>query len=51
MEPKPKVVALDVSGVPDFEYTALKMLIDAEKRERNRGCRYGWWGSTQTCYL
>jgi anti-anti-sigma regulatory factor len=37
MEPKPKVVALDVSGVPDLEYTALKMLIEAEKRERNRG--------------
>jgi high affinity sulfate transporter 1 len=37
MEPKPKVVALDLSGVPDFEYTALKMLIEAEKRERQRG--------------
>jgi MFS superfamily sulfate permease-like transporter len=37
MEPKPKVVALDVSGVPDLEYTALKMLIEAEKRERQRG--------------
>jgi SulP family sulfate permease len=37
MEPKPRVVALDLSGVPDLEYTALKMLIEAEKRERNRG--------------
>jgi MFS superfamily sulfate permease-like transporter len=37
MEPKPKVVALDLSGVPDLEYTALKMLIEAEKRERQRG--------------
>jgi SulP family sulfate permease len=37
MEPKPKVVALDISGVPDLEYTALKMLIEAEKREHNRG--------------
>jgi len=37
MEPKPKVVALDISGVPDLEYTALKMLIEAEKRERQRG--------------
>jgi len=36
-EPKPKVVAIDVSGVPDLEYTALKMLIEAEKRERDRG--------------
>src|SRR5206468_4112679 len=31
---KPKVVALDLSGVPDLEYTALKMLIEVEKRER-----------------
>jgi anti-anti-sigma regulatory factor len=37
MEPKPKVMALDLSGVPDLEYTALKMLIEAEKRERQRG--------------
>ena len=37
MEPKPKVVAIDVSAVPDLEYTALKMLIEAEKQERQRG--------------
>jgi sulfate permease, SulP family len=37
MEPKPKVVALDVSDMPDLEYTALEMSIDCEKRERNRG--------------
>jgi MFS superfamily sulfate permease-like transporter len=30
-------VAVDLSGVPDLEYTALKMLIDAEKRQRERG--------------
>lgn len=36
-EAKPRVVALDLSGVPDLEYTALRMLIDAEKRERERG--------------
>jgi SulP family sulfate permease len=36
-EAKPRVVALDLSGVPDLEYTALRMLIDAEKRERARG--------------
>jgi sulfate permease, SulP family len=34
---KPKVVVLDLSGVPDLEYTALKMLIEAEKRHRERG--------------
>jgi anti-anti-sigma regulatory factor len=34
---KPRVVALDLSGVPDLEYTALKMLIEGEKRQRERG--------------
>ena len=29
---KPKVMALDLSAVPDLEYTALKMLTEAEKR-------------------
>jgi high affinity sulfate transporter 1 len=33
----PKVVAIDFSGVPDLEYTALKLFIDAEARERERG--------------
>jgi sulfate permease, SulP family len=33
------IVALDLSGVPDLEYTALKMLIDAEKRQRDHGVR------------
>jgi sulfate permease, SulP family len=36
-EVKPRVVALDLSGVPDLEYTALKMLTEAEKRHRERG--------------
>lgn len=31
------VVALDLSRVLDLEYTALKMLIEAEKRHRDRG--------------
>jgi high affinity sulfate transporter 1 len=31
---KPKVVALDLAGVFDLEYTALKMLIEAEKKLR-----------------
>ncbi len=34
---KPKVIALDLSRVPDLEYTALKMLTEAEKRQRSRG--------------
>jgi sulfate permease, SulP family len=36
-EARPTVVALDLSGVFDLEYTALKMLIDREKRQRERG--------------
>jgi sulfate permease, SulP family len=36
-EMKPAVVAIDLSGVPDLEYTALKMLIEGERRQRERG--------------
>jgi high affinity sulfate transporter 1 len=36
-EAQPKVVVLDLGGVPHLEYTALKMLTEAEKRERARG--------------
>ncbi len=36
-EAKPKVVALDLSGVFDLEYTALKMIIEAEQKQRERG--------------
>ena len=36
-EAKPKVVALDFSAVFDMEYTALKMLTEGEKRQRERG--------------
>ena len=36
-ETKPRVLALYLRGVPDLEYTALKMLIEAEKRQRERG--------------
>ncbi|HTS08028.1 MAG TPA: SulP family inorganic anion transporter [Candidatus Eisenbacteria bacterium] len=36
-EARPKVIALDLSGVFDLEYTALKMLINGEKRFRERG--------------
>jgi anti-anti-sigma factor len=34
---KPRVVAIDFSGVTDLEYTALKMLTEAVKRENERG--------------
>lgn len=36
-EAKPKIVAIDLSGVYDLEYTALKMLIEGEKRHRDHG--------------
>jgi SulP family sulfate permease len=36
-EAKPTVVALDLGGVPDLEYTALKMLSEGERRQRERG--------------
>jgi high affinity sulfate transporter 1 len=34
---KPKIVAIDFSNVPDLEYTALKMLTEGEKKQRERG--------------
>jgi MFS superfamily sulfate permease-like transporter len=34
---KPEVVVLHMRGVPDLEYTALKMMTEAEERERKRG--------------
>jgi SulP family sulfate permease len=34
---QPKVIALDLSRVFDLEYTALKMLIEADKRLQERG--------------
>ena len=38
-EAEPKVVALHLRGVPDLEYTALKMLTEGEERQRERGIR------------
>jgi sulfate permease, SulP family len=34
---KPKIIAVDLSGVMDLEYTALKMLFEAESKARERG--------------
>jgi len=36
---RPTVVALDMSGVPDVEYSALKMLIEGERRAGERGVK------------
>jgi high affinity sulfate transporter 1 len=38
-EAKPKVVAIHLRSVFDLEYTALKMLTEAEQRQRERGVR------------
>lgn len=38
-EAKPRVVAIDLSAVPDLEYTALKALVAGEKRQREHGVR------------
>ena len=38
-EARPQVVALHLRGVPDLEYTALRMMIEGEKRQRERGVR------------
>ncbi len=37
LQHKPRVVVFDCSAVPDLEYTALKMLTEAEKRLRQMG--------------
>jgi anti-anti-sigma regulatory factor len=34
---EPRVVALDMSRVPDIEYSALQMLMEGEKRATGRG--------------
>ncbi|MGH6624092.1 MAG: SulP family inorganic anion transporter [Burkholderiaceae bacterium] len=34
---QPKVIALDMSRVPDLEYSALQMLIEGERRMKERG--------------
>ena len=36
-EAQPRVVAIDMSAVFDLEYTALKMLTEGEKRQREQG--------------
>jgi SulP family sulfate permease len=36
-ETKPRVVVMDCSAIPDFEYTALRMLTDGEEKLRDAG--------------
>jgi SulP family sulfate permease len=37
MEAEPRVLLLDCSAIPNFEYTALKLLIEAEEKLREAG--------------
>jgi sulfate permease, SulP family len=36
-QPPPQVVILELSAVPDIEYTALMMLVEGERKQRERG--------------
>jgi len=36
---KPRILALDLSAVPDIEYSGLKVLIDAERKGAERGIK------------
>jgi high affinity sulfate transporter 1 len=49
-EANPKVVVLDLSGVFDLEYTALKMLTEAEARRREAGVTLWLAGLTPDVY-
>ncbi len=43
----PRVILLDCSAIPDLEFTALKMLVDAEERRRAEGVEI-WLASLNT---
>ena len=43
---KPRVVMFDLRAVPNLEYTALKTLIEAERREREQGVLFWLVGMT-----
>lgn len=49
-EAAPKVVVLDLSGVFDVEYSALKMLIEAEQQRREAGMTLWLVGLTPEVY-
>lgn len=49
-EAKPKIVAIDLSGVYDLEYTALKMLIEGERSIAPMVSCCGWQDSTRKCW-
>jgi anti-anti-sigma factor len=47
-EANPKTIIIDLSGVIDIEYTALKTLTDAEARQRERGIKVWLAGMNPT---
>src|SRR5271167_4696433 len=49
-EAKPKIVAIHLRGVPDLEYTALKMLTEGEKRQRESGIAVWLVGMNPTVF-
>jgi high affinity sulfate transporter 1 len=47
---KPRVLAVDMSRVPDIEYSALQMLIESDKRATERGIVV-WWAALNPAAL
>lgn len=45
-ETKPRVIVVDCSGIPDFEYTALRMLINGEEKLKAAGVELWMAGLT-----
>jgi anti-anti-sigma regulatory factor len=45
-EAKPRVLVIDCSGIPNFEYTALRMLINGEEKLRVAGVELWMAGLT-----
>jgi MFS superfamily sulfate permease-like transporter len=49
-EAQPEILALHLRGVPDLEYTALKMLTESAKRSRERGIMLWLVGMNPSVY-
>jgi MFS superfamily sulfate permease-like transporter len=49
-EAKPRVILFDLSGVFDLEYSALKMLVEAEQRTRGSGATLWFAGLAPDVY-
>ena len=49
-ESQPRIVAVHLRGVPDLEYTALKMLTEGVKRQRENGIAVWLVGMNPTVF-